>query len=108
MLQKIKAFFGYHGQGTKGVHVDLEQQIDIATKIIAMLDKARAERRPVKIFFDLEGEDVAGIICAGHGDRILDWIYQAISGQRMNDLIELQVRDITADKLNITVTRPNA
>jgi hypothetical protein len=92
MLQKIKAFFGCRGIHRVAPSVgltDLQQQIDIATEIIAVLDKARETGAPVKIIFSTMGAPNAGMVCMGKHDETLNWLYQTVSALRVSRAVQL-------------------
>ena len=91
MLQKIKAFFKDRRPVVAGGKTDLEVQIEIGTAIIEMLDKARVLDQDVIISIEV-GWRRESIICRGKGDKVVDWLYQTVSGLRHTRIIELKER----------------
>jgi hypothetical protein len=91
MLQKIKAFFKDRRPVITGGKTDLDVQIEIGTSIIEMLDKARVLDQDVIISIEV-GWRRESIICRGKGDKVVNWLYQAVSGLRLTRMIELQER----------------
>lgn len=91
MLQKIKAFFKDRRGVVTGGKTDLEVQIEIGTAIIEMLDKARVLDQDVIVSIEV-GWRRESIICRGKGDKVVDWLYQTVSGLRLARMIELQER----------------
>jgi hypothetical protein len=91
MLQKIKAFFKDRRPVITGGKTDLDVQIEIGTAIIEMLDKARVLDQDVIISIEV-GWRRESIICRGKGDKVVEWLYQTVSGLRLTRMIELQER----------------
>jgi hypothetical protein len=100
MLQKIKAFFKDRRPVVAGGKTDLEVQIEIGTAIIEMLDKARMLDQHVVVSFEV-GWQKESIICRGKQDKILNWLYQAISGLRLTKMTELRRQQAEASEKRI-------
>lgn len=96
MLQKIKAFFKDRRPVIAGGKTDLEVEIEIGTAIIEMLDKARVIDQDVIISIEV-GWRRESIICRGKGDKVVNWLYQTVSGLRLTKMIELQQRQAKED-----------